>query len=234
MSIAPRHLTYQFDGHDEACLSFGDADATRRILIIPPLFDEMNRIRATLVTAMRDLAERGAKTMLPDIPGCNESLASISSQTLTSWHAAMTAAAGQLNASHVASIRGGALIDDGITLPHWRLAPSKGGLILKTMLRTRIASDKEAGKTSSIDSLMADVQAGPIELSGYLLCADMLAGLDTALPDASVQAREVSVGEEPGQLWGKPIWLRAEPQEDPDMSAALAAELDRWSASCDG
>lgn len=232
MSAAPRLLTYQFGGHDEACLTFGPEEASRRILIIPPLFDEMNRVRAMLVSAMRGLADRGIVTMLPDIPGCNESLTVISLQTIDSWQAAMTAAAQQLSTTHVASIRGGALIDAGIALPHWRLAPAKGGSILKTMLRTRIASDKEAGKTSSVESLMADVQAAPIELSGYFLCAGMLAGLDAATTDASVQAHEMIVGEEPGQLWGKPIWLRAEPQEDPDMSAALAAELDRWSASC--
>lgn len=231
MSAAPRHLTYSFDGHEEACLAFGPEDAARRILIIPPLFDEMNRVRAMLVTAVRGLAERGVATMLPDIPGCNESLAGISSQTIENWQGAMTAAAQQLSATHVASIRGGALIDSAVALPHWRLAPAKGASLLKTMLRTRIASDKEAGKTSSVETLMAAAQSRPIELSGYVLGIDMLMSLDAALPDASIEAHEMSVGEEAGQLWGKPIWLRAEPQEDPDMSAALAAELDRWSAA---
>ncbi len=33
---------------------------------------------------------------------------------------------------------------------------------------------------------------------------------------------------------GTPLWLRAEPQDSAEMSAALAAELDRWSASCGG
>ena len=60
----------------------------------------------------------------------------------------------------------------------------------------------------------------------------MLAGLDGAIPsDAGV---EVTLGDGPGQLSGKPLWLRAEPQEDADMSVALAAEVDRWSASCGG
>jgi hypothetical protein len=30
------------------------------------------------------------------------------------------------------------------------------------------------------------------------------------------------------------LWLRAEPGDDPAMSAAIAANLDRWSASCGG
>jgi len=230
--LAPRHLSYRFEDFDEACLSFGDAEAARVILIVPPLFDEMNRVRAVLIGAMRELATGGVTTLLPDFPGCNESLAPIPEQTIESWTRAMNVSAGQLVPTHVASIRGGALIVSGIALPQWRLSSVKGASLLKTMLRTRIASDKEAGHLTTVDSLMTDAQSGPIELSGYLLGAEMLAGLDGAVPgDVGV---EVALGDDPGQLRGKPLWLRAEPQEDAEMSAALAAELDRWSALCGG
>jgi hypothetical protein len=33
---------------------------------------------------------------------------------------------------------------------------------------------------------------------------------------------------------GSTLWLRAEPQDDPAMSAAIAADLDQWSALCGG
>lgn len=232
MSAAPRHLHYEYEGFDEACLSFGDADAARTILIVPPLFDEMNRVRAMLVGAMRELAERGVKTLLPDLPGCNESLAPIAAQTIEGWRRAMAAAADQLGATHIASIRGGALVVTGIALPRWRLATVMGASLLKTMLRTRMASDKEAGLSSSIESLMNDARNDPLKLSGYRLGVDMLAGLESATPfDA---AYEITLGDGPGKIAGKPLWLRAEPQEDAEMSAALAAELDRWSASCGG
>lgn len=227
----PRHLSYHFEGNDEAVLSFGKLAAKRVILIVPPLFDEMNRVRAMLTGAMRELAVRGVATLLPDIPGCNESLAPISAQSISGWRNAMATAVNQFNATHVASIRGGALIDADIALPHWRLAGVKGASLLKTMLRTRIASDKEAGRTSSIESLMAEAQNGPIELSGYMLGSDMLVELETAIPSAQIQAHEVALGD---GFQGKPLWLRAEPQEDAEMSLALAAELDRWSASCAG
>lgn len=231
MTPAPRHLSYHFDGRDEAVLSFGDAQAGRVILIVPPLFDEMNRVRAMLVGAMRGLALRDVMTLLPDIPGCNESLAAISSQSISSWRSAMVAAAAQLGATHVASIRGGVLIDADIALPHWRLAPVKGSSLLKTMLRTRIASDKESGRISSMESLLGEAQQGPIELSGYMLGADMLAELDAAVPEAAYQTSDIALGD---GLLGKPLWLRAEPQEDAEMSLALASELDRWSTSCGG
>jgi hypothetical protein len=231
LTPAPRHLTYHFDGRDEAVLSFGDEQAGQVIMIVPPLFDEMNRVRAMLVGAMRELALRGIITVLPDIPGCNESLAAISSQSISSWRGAMVAAAAQLGATHVASIRGGALIDADIALLHWRLAAVKGASLLKTMLRTRIASDKESGRISSMESLLGEAQSGPIELSGYMLGADMLAELDAAVPDAACQTYDAALGD---GLVGKPLWLRADPQEDAEMSLALAAELDRWSASCGG
>ena len=232
MTSASRHLSYHFGGFDEACLSFGDAKSDRVIIIVPPLFDEMNRVRAVLVGAMRELAKRGITAMLPDVPSCNESLAFITGQTIESWRFAMKSAAEQHQATHVASVRGGTLLTADIDLPQWRLAPIKGASILKNMLRTRIASDKEGGLSTTTDCLMTDAQSGPIELSGYRLGADMLASLDSAVPsDAGV---EVTLGDGPGELSGKPLWLRAEPQEDAEMSVALATELDRWSASCGG
>jgi hypothetical protein len=224
-------LSYHFDGLDDAALSFGDAQARRVIMIVPPLFDEMNRVRAMLVGAMRDLALRDVMTVLPDIPGCNESLTPVSSQSIASWRYAMVAAATQLGATHVASIRGGTLIDADIALPHWRLSAVKGASLLKTMLRTRIASDKESGHISSMASLMGEAQHRPIELSGYMLSAKMLAELDVAIPEAAYQTCDVTLGD---GLVGKPLWLRAEPQEDAEMSLALTSELDRWSSLCGG
>ena len=60
-------------GTREYCLSFGAADAKRTILILPPLFDEMNR------HLQGDRRRRSAcwcclhlLTLLPDLPGCNE------------------------------------------------------------------------------------------------------------------------------------------------------------------
>ncbi len=228
MISAPRHLFYHFEGFDEACLGFGGDEMARRIMIVPPLFDEMNRVRAMLVGAMRGLADGGVATLMPDIPGCNESVAPITSQSIVSWRGAITAAAAQLGATHIASFRGGTLLVTDIRLPRWQLAPVKGASLLKTMLRTRVASDKEAGLHSSIDSLLADAHRGPLDVSGYRLGAGMLASMESAVPDDS--AYEAALGD----LVGKPLWLRAEPQENAEMSAGLVIELARWSASCGG
>jgi hypothetical protein len=222
----PIHLSYETGGHNEYCLSFGAADAARTILILPPLFDEMNRTRRMLVEAMRTLAGFGTRTLMPDLPGCNESVADLSVQSLVSWRQAVTDCASQLAATHIASVRGGCLIDDAANLPLWRLAPVKGASLLKTMLRTRIAGDKEAGVSTTAEQLLAGAKSAPLELSGHVLGREMLAALDAAVPFADDAICEVALAD----VGGAPLWLRAEPGDDPAMSAAIAATLDRWSA----
>ena len=134
-----------------------------------------------LVQAMRGLAERNVGSLLIDLPGCNESLAALEQQCLTTWREAVSAAASQLGATYIASLRGGALIDDGATdMPRWRLAPAKGSSLLKTMIRTRIAGDKEAGKATTEAWLMEAVKNAPIELAGNLLGPAMVSELANA------------------------------------------------------
>ncbi len=235
MSAQPDHLTYDIDWQEERVLGLGDRNAKRKILIIPPLFDEMNRMRRATVVAMRDLAARGVATFLPDLPGTNESLALMPEQDLDSWRAAIKLAAEQLGATHIAAIRGGALIDDAVpNLPHWRLAPVKGASLIKTMMRTRIAGDKEAGITTGTEDLMAEAQISRVGLSGHLLNLKMVEQLMQAEAAPLLDVRTVNVGVGADMITGSPLWLRAEPQDDAAMSAAMAAELDRWSASCGG
>ena len=228
---APEYLCYKFTEQDELCLSFG-GDSARRILIIPPLFDEMNRMRRVLVSAMRDLAGRSVSSVLIDLPGCNESLSKLDDQSLDSWRDAVAACATQLSVTHVASMRGGALVDNcHPALPHWRLAPVKGASLLKTMIRTRIAGEKEAGKSVSEAQLMTLAETAPIELAGNMLGSDMVAQLAVAEPVALANLTERKLGED---IIGSPLWLRAEPQDDAAFAASIAADLDRWSASCGG
>jgi hypothetical protein len=230
VTVTARHRSYSFEGFDEQLLGFGGANDERCILIIPPLFDEMNRVRRMLVQTMRELSGRRISSVLPDLPGTNESRAKLLDQDLDTWRAALSAAAAQVGATHVASLRGGTLIDDGISAPHWRLAPVKGSNLLKAMLRTRIAGDKEAGIVSTREQLIASAQHAPLELAGNVLSPAMLASLDKAEPVLTGSVREVALDE----IEGSALWLRAEPHEDQAMSSAIAAELDCWSAACGG
>jgi hypothetical protein len=228
-----RHNNYKFAGAQENCLSAGEASSTRRILIVPPLFDEMNRMRRVLVSAMRILSNGGVGCDLIDLPGCNESLARLEDQDLGTWRGAVAAAAEQLRCTHIASIRGGALVDNlPAGLPHWRLCPVKGVSLLKTMLRTRIAGDKEMGIASNMESLIAHGCREPIELAGNLICPNMLSSMQYVQAEPLAKLTMAALGDGADDVMGSALWLRAEPQDDPVMAASIAAQLDHWSASC--
>jgi hypothetical protein len=227
----PEYRTYDFAGLGEQALCFGMGN-TRRILILPPFFDEMNRVRRMLVQAMRMLEAQGCGAILPDLPGCNESMAKLEAQDLSSWRAAVAAAAEQLGATHVAAIRGGALLDDALPdLPHWRLAPVKGQSLLKAMIRTRIAGAKEEGIALTEAGLMAEAMAGPLSFAGNVLSPSMVTQLGEAVPAELDNVVERRLGDD---LEGSTLWLRAEPQDDAAMSASLAQDWAQWSQSCGG
>lgn len=225
--------SYRFDGNDELCLRFGP-DPAPRLLILPPLFDEANRVRHLMVECGRVLAELGIASLLPDLPGCNESLVPLENASISLWQAALIACAGQLGpVTHIASLRGGALLDNALgDRPRWRLAPVKGGQLLRTMLRTRIASDREAGITSSSEALMETAQSQGIALAGNSLSPCMICELDSAAPSDGDAIRSVRFADDPldadGRIAGAPLWLRAEPAHDPAMAASIAANIADW------
>ncbi|MFM6852621.1 MAG: alpha/beta fold hydrolase, partial [Sphingopyxis sp.] len=144
---------------DEQCLRFGvdnPAPGCATILFIPPLFDESNRLRRTLVLTMRALAARGHVALLPDLPGQNDSILPNASATMAQWRDAIAALCAQLPAPFIiASWRGGALLDDAATgaAGWWRMAPQGGASLVKMMMRTRIAGDKESGRTTTAQML---------------------------------------------------------------------------------
>jgi hypothetical protein len=232
LSDEPRHLSYNIAGRAEQYLAFGDSDSSgdrkgQRILFVPPLFDEMNRVRRTWVQAMRLLEGRGIASALPDLPGCNESSAPMARQSLSTWREAVTAAAAAFSATHIFSVRGGCLIDDAAHLPVMRLAPVKGSSILKAMIRARIAGDKEAGIITSADSLAMAVQQAPVELAGHRIGMQLWQDLDNAVPpDLIHDAYDIMPNS--GKSWA--LWLRAEPQYDADIAAELAQVIDSVSA----
>lgn len=228
MKPEPVHLFYESAGNREYSLGFGTKGAKRRLLIVPPLFDEMNRTRRMIVEAMRHLAQRGLGAHLLDLPGCNESKVPLMQQSVTSWQSAVRDAARQIGCTHIASIRGGCLLDNVDCLPRWRLAPVNGITLLKTLIRTRIAGDKEAGISTTAEQLLTNGQAQGLHLAGHWLSPQMLFELQAAAPVATGLITE----DELAVVNGTPLWLRSEPAESMDMAAGLAARLDAWSAAC--
>lgn len=202
------------------------------IVIVPPLFDEANRMRRTLVLALRALAADGFSALLPDLPGQNESLVPLVDVDLDRWRDALARiVAGIDGPVIVASIRGGALIDHRAhATAWWRLAPVGGASLLRTLMRARVSADREAGVTSSLEALQERARAAPLLLAGNLLSPAMVAGLGTSEAKPVEPLRSVGLGAD--GISGTPLWLRAEPGEDAAMASAIAADIAAWSATC--
>jgi hypothetical protein len=201
----------------EYALTF-DKGREKRLLIVPALFDEANRMRRFTVEVMRRLDGAGIDSALPDLPGCNESLQPLEAQTPVTWRAAMTSAASHFGATHVLGIRGGALLTpDG--LPTWHYATAKSASILRQLIRSRILAAREAGLNESQESLMETGLAEGLELSGFRLGKAFLQEFQTLKsPTGASEISQDTIG-------GGGLWLRAEPDEDPQEADALAAVL---------
>lgn len=202
------------------------------ILFVPPLFEEANRVRRTLALAMRALAAEGFATVMPDLPGQNESPVALEHVDLDTWRAALAASASAIDGPLViASLRGGALIDHGAQADGWwRLAPIGGASLLRTLLRARVSADREAGVTSSLESLTEAARTGPLLLAGNRLSSAMVAQLGSAEAQPVAPLRSVALGT--GGIAGTPLWLRAEPGEDAAMADAIAEDIAAWSQTC--
>ena len=202
---------------EEYAVAF-DRDRERRVLILPALFDEANKLRHFTVEVMRRLDAAGLDAVLPDLPGCNESTAPLETQTLTGWRQAADAAAGHFGATHGLAIRGGALIAPA-GLQVWRYAPATGSSILRAMLRARVIAGTEAGVEETRESLLERGREAGLELAGYRLGAEMIHELETAEPSGGAALANIAQTD----LGGAGLWLRAEPDHDPAQAAALAA-----------
>ncbi|MDP3781988.1 MAG: hypothetical protein Q8Q79_03625 [Sphingopyxis sp.] len=206
------------------------------ILIVPPLFEEANRTRRTLVLAMRALAADGFAALLPDLPGQNESLVPLETVDLASWQNALAEAAATIDGPQIiASLRGGALIDHHPkAAAWWRLAPVGGASLLRTLMRARVAADREGGVTSSLDGLQAEAATAPLLLAGNRLSPAMIAQLGSAETQPVARLRTVTLGSgaDADAIAGTPLWLRAEPGEDAAMAKAIAADIAAWSTAC--
>lgn len=204
---------------DEYALAF-DRGRERRVLVLPALFDEANKLRHLAVETMRRLDQAGIDTVLPDWPGCNESLAPLEEQTLQGWRDGAQTAAVHFGATHVLTVRAGALCAPP-DLPAWRYAPATGSSILRAMLRARVLASKEAGIEETRESLLEQGRTTGLELAGYRLGAAMIRELETAEPSGGAAIANIAQSD----IGGAGLWLRAEPDHDPAQAEALAAAI---------
>lgn len=202
---------------DELAIAF-DRARERRILVLPALFDEANKLRHFTVETMRRLDAAGSDAFLPDLPGCNESLAPLEAQSLQGWRDAAEAAAEFFATTHVLTIRGGALCAPA-ELPAWRYSPTTGSSLMRAMLRGRVLASKEAGIDEAREELLVRGKESGLEVAGYRLSAAMIRELDQAEPAGGAALANIAQAD----LGGAGLWLRAEPDHDPAQAEALAA-----------
>ncbi|MEM7700431.1 MAG: hypothetical protein AAF251_00695 [Pseudomonadota bacterium] len=194
-----------------------DQKRAARILMLPALFEEANALRRFTFSLMRSLDEAGIDSALPDWPGCHESLASLSAQTLSRWQACVQKAADHFKATHIFAIRGGALLDQ-TDLPGWHYAPVEGAKLLSGMLRAQAIAEREAGRTETREALLERARQEGIILAGWPIGAEMVRELEATTP---VQSSAKTVIDQVDMVGGG-LWLRAEPGEDPRQTVALS------------
>ncbi len=202
-------------GGEELLLSF-DEGRQRRLVVIPALFDEGNKLRHFTVEVMRRLHTTGIDSFLPDLPGTNESLAPLVEQTVTGWRQYLSAAVDHSRATHMLAIRAGAVIDPG-HLPSVHYAAASGASQLRTLARAQAIAEKEAGAPVSREDLLVQAEAQGATLAGHDLGAQMVRELleaEAPIPTSSVAQ---------GDLGSGGLWLRAEPAHDPGQADRLAA-----------
>lgn len=214
---------YTAAGFDEGMMRIGAANDPP-ILFLPPLLEEMNRMRALIAAAMRALAARGFSCWLPDLPGTGESERALHDVMWDDWReaareAADHAAAAGGRAPLVAAIRGGALIDDAAEgSGHWRLAPVAGASLARDLERTSLA--------------------GGADWAGYEAAPALRDALQAAIPRPAARLRTVRLAvdraEADGRIEGPALWRRSEPGTSPDMAEKIAADIAAWAKACAG
>lgn len=184
-----------------------------------------------LADVMRYLDQQNIGSILPDLPGTNESRFPPEKVDFNVWREALTRCVDQFGQpAAIAAFRGGCLIDNiNKTAKTWRLAPVKGQNLLRTLMRTRIASDKEEGKQTTLAGLTEQAQGQLLNLAGNHISPDLFSDLQSAQPPDSDNLRTIRLDGDSkpsdAKIPGSPLWLRVEPDCDEELSAAIASDL---------
>ena len=211
---------FRSQDRDEWLMRAGRPHA-RAILFVPPLFEEMNRTRALLAAVMRRLARQGHSCWLLDLGGTGESVAPLSDMSWAGWRHDVTSAAAyiaeQAGRPLVASLRGGALVDDGASARGWwRLTPVDGAAVARDMARSGLA--------------------GGVEWAGYAPAPVLKEALEAAKPAPVHPLRTVRLASDAaaadGKLDGPALWRRSEPGTSAALAEAIAEDIKRWSLQC--
>ncbi len=210
---APRVHLY---GAGEAMLAFGPQTGPQ-LLVLQPLFEEMNRARALIVAICRALGERGIGCWLPDLPGTGESLTALDTTSWQDWCDAVPLAVAAIGGGFTGSVgfRGGVLLDHAVPGRRWRFAPTACRSLLSDLRRSALASGSD-----------------PATPAGYHLAPGLTGPLSTADVGADDNARTIRLvsDDRPADrhIEGVPVWRRPEPEQNLALARLLSDDIAIW------
>lgn len=176
-------------------------------------------MRRQLAEVMYRLHISQIDSFMPDLPGSGESKFPQSDVTMDMLTCAVVKAIEHVSATHILSVRGGALFMPS-DMPGWRYAPLSGERMLRVMLRARAIAERERGREVAMNALIEEGRTKGITLSGWRLSAPFFSALmDAELPVPAAPVADIAQHE----VGGIGPWSRAEPDEDPEQADALAA-----------
>jgi hypothetical protein len=195
------------------------------VLLLPPLFEEMNRTRRLLADLGRALAVRNIGSALADLPGTGDASGA---PDVVAWRDATTHLVKTLaeRPLRVLAVRGGALLTDGAGSEGlYRVSPvSSGASLLREMMRAQAIADQEHEGVRVSPSVYETrfARGETVALTGYDVTPALAADLTAlALPEAAAPLRVSAVE-------GPPVWRQAEPAPAPAFAASLAEDIARW------
>lgn len=157
----------------------GDS-ARRRVVLLPPLTEELNKSRRLLAQIGRGLSHAGCEFVHLDLSGTGDSEGEFESARWHDWVDEIVTVASEKNANSLPltllGMRGGALLLDGVrqglSVSVERVVAVQpvldGRQYLQQLMRVRVIASKFAGRAESLNDLRASLERGEVlEIAGY-------------------------------------------------------------------
>lgn len=215
------------------CCGFRNAEQGRvrgRVLLVAPLFEEMNKSRHITSAIISGLGGAGFDVLMADLYGTGDSEGQFADATLDTWRADLDSTIGAMPGEaplHIVGLRAGALLAADAAFRHRArsltlLHPQVDGRqILTQLLRLRLAG----GLTGSADKetaaeLRQRLAAGEtLEIAGYGLSGQLASDLETLAIDK----------DSPPDV-GRILWIEVVQQPERPLMPVSQRVVDAWSA----
>ena len=208
-----------------------DRSVRGRLLIVPPLAEEMNKSRHLLAAIARTAGDAGFDVILPDLFGTGDSGGDFADATIDIWRSDLDQAVERMHAAaplHIVALRAGALLAGDLLARHpvqtfTLLHPQTDGRqVLNQLLRLRLAGGLLAGggkeTATQLRRRLADGEA--LEIAGYALSAAMAAGLESLSLEAM-----------PLETVRQIHWIELVPQAERPLMPVSQRIVDTWTAA---